>query len=54
LPDKIEYHRRDEKRDWKMDEHDMLRVLGQKCRLKIKRIYHRHTSSKFFALFIQI
>jgi hypothetical protein len=46
LRNKIECNRGDEQCDWKMDQHDMLRVLGQKRRLKIKRIYHRHTSSK--------
>ena len=43
LRDKVERHRSDEQRDWKMDQHDMLCVLGQEYRLEVERIYHRRT-----------
>src|SRR5258708_27744761 len=44
--EKDEPHRRNKQRDWKMDQHHMLCVLGQKCGLKIERIYHVGTSSR--------
>lgn len=42
----IEHHGREKQCNGEVNQHYMLRVLGQENRLEIERIYHRHYSFK--------
>jgi hypothetical protein len=50
--DNVEPNCRDKQRDWKMDQHYMLRVLGQEHRLGVERIYHRHSPLRWNELLV--